>query len=191
MFKLMVSLYNTRTRREKGVGALRRSTMRPGGLVASLLVLSVLALPVLALAGCSSGEETRSLAVDRISESEIQSMGYLELNEDQPGECFNIGNYLVPGKFNVVFLYSPYDEQSMSIKQQLPYLAKARDDLAIRTVNVNRPNVQGIDWKSPIVQVEGLNSLPYVRIFDPSLSMRAHGRPAREQLMQWLGEIGR
>ncbi|MGD9682754.1 MAG: hypothetical protein AB7W16_16310 [Candidatus Obscuribacterales bacterium] len=165
---------------------MRRSKMRPGRLVVSLLALSVLAL-----GGCSSGQETSSLAVDKIPDSEIQAMGYLELNEDQPGECFNIGNYLVPGKFNVVFLYSPYDQQSMNIKQQLPLLAQARGDLAIRTVNVNRPDVQGVDWQSPIAQAEGLNSLPYIRIFDPSLNMRAHGRPAREQLLQWLGEMGR
>lgn len=162
--------------------------------MASFLALSLLVLlsvSVMALAGCSSREETRSLAVDKIPENELLSMGYLELNEDQPGECFNIGNYLVPGKYNVVFLYSPYDEQSMSIKQQLPLLAQARGDLAIRTVNVNRPDVHGVDWQSPIVQAEGLNSLPYIRIFDPSLSMRAHGRPAREQLMQWFDEVGR
>ena len=60
----------------------------------------------------------------------------------------------------------------------------------MRTVNVNRPEVQdGIDWQSPILDGAGIQKLPYFQIYDPARSLRAQARPAFEQVSQWVQSL--
>lgn len=143
-------------------------------------------LVVLNLTGCSNDLQVEDLAVAKMPVSEMQSTLYLPLNADKPGSFVNVQNYLVPGKYTLVQFFSPYDGVSPLIEQQLVQLSQSRQDLAIRTVNVNRPDVEGIDWQSPALQMARVTKLPFYMIYDPARNLRAQSRPAEEQVKQWL-----
>src|SRR5262249_41008779 len=123
--------------------------------------------------------------VARMPIAEMQATGFLLLNEDKPGMPLHVTRYLVPGKYTVVGYLSPYDDASTSIEPRLAKLTEVRRDVAVRIVNVNRSEVESIDWQSPIMQDLQIQKLPYYEIYDPSQNLRARGRPAYEQVVQW------
>lgn len=128
---------------------------------------------VLILTGCSNDLQVEDLAVAEIPVSEMQATNYLPLNSDKPGSFVNVQNYLVPGKYTLVQFFSPYDGFSPLIEQQLVQLSQSRQDLAIRAVNVNRPDIQGIDWQSPALQMARVTKLPFYMIYHHARNLRA------------------
>jgi len=151
------------------------------------LLLAALAVVPMA-AGCGPKKEVigQDLAVAKLPKDEVRQMKYLALNDDMPGTEVDYQEYLVPGKHTVIYFFSPYDEMTPRIGQALTQLPNLNDNVVVRTVNINRPEIQGIDWDGPIVYAEQISALPYVQIFDPHQKLRAHGRPAFELLQQWL-----
>lgn len=148
--------------------------------------LAVLALIPVLLGGCSHNPED-NLAVAKIPAGQLRTTPFVPLNDDIPGTPVTVQKYLVPGKYTIVYYYSPYSSPNESFHQALAQLVTQRHDLAVRTVNINRSQVQAVDWDSPVVQQANLNALPYFFIFDPGQNLRAHGRAAREQIMKWVG----
>ena len=69
-------------------------------------------------------------------------------------------------------------------------LAKKRPDLAIKKVNINRPRVNGIDWRSPLAQQYQIRRVPFFMIFNPQGQSVAQGREATETVGGWLQEAG-
>lgn len=152
--------------------------------------LSALVVTMLAT-GCGQKSASDDLAVAKMSNEQIQATGYLPLNDDIPGTPVPLQRYLPVGKYTTVVFYSPYDGESAYILQSLAQLTKVRPDIAVRTINVNRPEVQGaVDWQSPVFQGSPVQKLPYIQIYDPRQSLRAQARPAYEQVMQWIRPIG-
>jgi hypothetical protein len=150
--------------------------------VRSLRYLSLAIAASATLAGCTS-QPGDDLAVAKLPQEQMLATAYLPLNADKPGTAVEVEKYLVPGKYTLVYFFSPYSGSPLDAGMQ--QLAQ-RPDLAVRTVNVNRPEAQGVDYQSPIMLSGEISTLPYIRIYDPSLKLRAHGRPAYEQVMQWL-----
>ncbi|MBI5175432.1 MAG: hypothetical protein SFV17_00310 [Candidatus Obscuribacter sp.] len=153
------------------------------------LLLPLLATLVI-VSGCSTlaGDD---LAVTKMSESQIQETGFLPLNADKPGTPVEVKDYLVAGKYTVVVYFSPYDGAYGNLEPGLMQLAQVRQDIAVRTINVNRPGVQGIDMQSPIMINAQGQVLPYFQIYEPSRRLRAQARPAYEQVLQWLRDLPR
>jgi len=140
------------------------------------------------LSACSShdGDE---LAVAKMPKSQMQATEFLQLNEDKPGTPVDVQRYLVPGKYTVVEYLSPYDGPSVNIEQRLARLCQVRKDIAVRIVNINRPEVQQIDWESPVIQYARIQKLPFIQIYDPRQSLRAQGRPAYQQVIEWVRHL--
>ena len=69
-------------------------------------------------------------------------------------------------------------------------LAAKRQDLAIKKVNINRPGVNGIDWRSPLAQQYQVRRVPFFMIFDPQGQLVAQGRDAIETVGGWLQKAG-
>jgi hypothetical protein len=143
----------------------------------------------LTLLSACSVRDADDLAVARLPISQMQATNFLPLNADKPGTSVDVQRYLVPGKYTIVGYFSPYDGPSMSLAPRLVQVSQVRSDIAVRTVNINRPGVQGIDWQSPIVQNAQIQTLPYFEIYDPARRLRAHGRPAYGQVIQWVREL--
>lgn len=152
--------------------------------------LFVPALVMMVLAACSAQHDPQDdLAVAKMPVSEMQATNFLPLNSDKPGTNVDVRRYLVPGKYNLVCFFSPFDGTYVNLEPALMRLSQIKTEVAVRVVNVNRPDVQGIDWQSQIVQAMGLQTLPYYIIFDPAGNLRAQGRPAQEQVNQWVREL--
>lgn len=106
------------------------------------------------------------------------------------GEEFAIEDYLMPGKITVFDFTSKYCGPCQRLAPILEGLANGRADLVLVQVDINRPEVQGIDWGSPVAQQYKLRSIPYLRVYDPEGNMVADGDAARQILMQWADQLG-
>lgn len=149
--------------------------------------IAMLVAATVCLASCSQPKEPGyDLAVAKMDRQEMLSTSYLPLNDDKPGTPVDPVLYTVPGKFTIVEYFSPYDQECVNLEPLLMQLAQNRTDLAIRTINVNRPEVQSLDVESPIMQYMQIQKLPYFQIYDTRQTLRAQARPAYEQVMQWV-----
>ncbi len=152
------------------------------------LTFSISAITALAmLTGCYPHPDAPDqVAVASMPVEERQAINFLALNDDKPGAFVTVQRYLVPGKYTIIHFYSPYDGESAGILPQLAQLAQTRSDIAVRTVNVNRPEIQGVDIESPALEGTEVQKLPYFQIYDPQQRLRAQARPAYEQISQWI-----
>jgi len=160
---------------------------RPNGDWKCSQTLAMLMVISIVLASCSESQAPGyDLAVAKMDRQEMLSTNYLPLNADKPGTPVDPVLYTVPGKFTLVEYFSPYDQDCVNLEPLLMQLAQSRTDLAIRTINVNRPEVQSVDVDSPIMQYMQIQKLPYFQIYDTRQNLRAQARPAYEQVMQWV-----
>jgi thiol-disulfide isomerase/thioredoxin len=118
-----------------------------------------------------------------------QKGDYQELNESSPGEPVDINGSLVSGKRTIVEFYSPYCGPCMALRPYVQRLAGQRSDLAIRSINVNRPQVEGIDWHSPVIQENPqVKMLPYFLIYGPDKRLEADGVRASNAVVDCIQE---
>ena len=83
------------------------------------------------------------------------------------GEEVKLEDYLVPGKITVFDFYSEFCPPCRALGPKLESLHQARPDLAVVKVDINRPGIHGIDWKSPVSQEFALHSIPHLSVFGP------------------------
>ena len=72
-----------------------------------------------------------------------------------------------------------------------PYLDKLhanRADVVVVKVDINRPDVRGIDWQSPVAKQYGMRSIPYFQVYGPDGQMVAEGQQARQMVTAWFEE---
>jgi thiol-disulfide isomerase/thioredoxin len=114
-----------------------------------------------------------------------------EVNSGRPGETLDLKTLPVQGKTTLVDVYSPYCPPCLRLASLLEKLAQQRQDLAIKKVNIQRPEIKGkIDWKSPLARQLNLHAIPYFLIYDRKGKLIAEGKEARPQVLQWLDEAG-
>lgn len=102
------------------------------------------------------------------------------------GEVINLADYLVAGKTTVVDFTSQFCPPCRSYDEPLNQLHARRADLAVVKVNINRPGLQKIDWKSPVAQQFKLGSLPHFKIYGPDGKLIAEGWKASRKVDKWL-----
>ena len=139
------------------------------------LAFSPVLAALLALALFSSGAWAESL---------------LDANPNNPGQTLDVKSVLVKGKTTLIDFHSPFCPPCVRLAPLLAQLAAKRPDLAVKKVNINRPGVQGIDWRSPLAQPYQIRQVPYFMIFDPQGQPVAQGREAAETVGGWLKEAG-
>ena len=91
------------------------------------------------------------------------------------GETIDLADYLVPGKTTVFDFFSDYCPDCRALAPQMNKLHATRDDLAVVEVDINRPGVKRIDWKSPVARQYDLHSIPYFKIFGPDGKLQIEG----------------
>ena len=97
---------------------------------------------------------------------------------------------MVKGKTTLIDFHSPFCPPCVQLAPIMAKLAAKRPDLAIKKVNINRPEVNGIDWHSPLAQQYQIRQVPYFMIFSPQGQLVAQGREAVETVQGWLKEAG-
>jgi thiol-disulfide isomerase/thioredoxin len=132
-----------------------------------LLVAALLAIPLLAFAG---DNQTKGAKPAHISQ----------------GKEVTLADYLVPGKTTIFDFYSEYCPPCRAIAPRLEKLHMTRDDIVVVKVDINRPGVKGIDWKSPVARQYKLQSIPHFKVYDPDGKLKAEGDEAYELVTGWL-----
>jgi len=113
-----------------------------------------------------------------------------EANAGRTGQTLSVKSLLVKGKTTLVDFYSPYCPPCVRLAPIMAQLAEKRSDLAIIKVNINRMEVVGIDWSSPLAQQYQIRQVPYFMIFSPQGKLQAQGRDAVQTVQRWLQEAG-
>jgi thiol-disulfide isomerase/thioredoxin len=102
------------------------------------------------------------------------------------GDTVKLEDYLVTGKITVIDFYSKYCPPCMALAPLMEKLHQNRSDLAVVEVDINRPGVTGIDWKSPVAGEFKLESIPSIVIYGANGSVIADGDKAREMVVDWV-----
>jgi thioredoxin 1 len=113
-----------------------------------------------------------------------------DANAANPGQTLDLQSLAVKGKPTLIDIYSPFCPPCLALAPVIEQLAAKRPDLAIKRVNINRREVRGIDWRSPLAQQYKIRQVPYFMIFDPRGQLVAEGRAAIPQVESWLQEAG-
>jgi thiol-disulfide isomerase/thioredoxin len=113
-----------------------------------------------------------------------------EANAGHGGQPLDVSSLAVPGKTTVIDFYSPFCPPCLQLAPLFEKLAQKKPELAIRKVNINRPEIKGIDWRSPLARQYKLSSVPYFMIFNAQGKLISKDRGASEQVFTWLKEAG-
>jgi thiol-disulfide isomerase/thioredoxin len=113
-----------------------------------------------------------------------------EANAGKGGQPLEVASLAVPGKMTVIDFYSPFCPPCLQLAPLLEKLAQQKPELAIKKVNINRPEVKGIDWRSPLASQYSLRSVPYFMIFNAKGKLASKDRAASKQVFGWLKEAG-
>ncbi len=112
------------------------------------------------------------------------------INKSTPGMPIDISKYKVDGKITIFDFYSRYCGPCMRLAPYLEKLDRKRDDIVVYKVNINRPGVRGIDWKSPVARQYRIRAIPYFVIYDKDGRIISAGRPATQKVLQYMREAG-
>ncbi len=113
-----------------------------------------------------------------------------DANCGNTGQPLDVKSLVVRGKTTLIDFYSPFCPPCMYLAPLLARLGESRRELSIQRVNINRPEVNGIDWRSPLAQQYQIRSVPYFMIFNPQGQLLAQGREAFDMVRGWLQEAG-
>jgi thioredoxin 1 len=116
--------------------------------------------------------------------------GLADANRGKTGQTLEVKSLLVKGKTTLIDFYSPFCPPCVRLAPLMAKLAKKRPDLAIKKVNINRPGINGIDWRSPLAQQYQIRRVPFFMIFNPQGQLVAQGREAIETVGDWLQKAG-
>jgi thiol-disulfide isomerase/thioredoxin len=83
------------------------------------------------------------------------------------GQVVDLSTQTVPGKTTVFDFTSKYCGPCQMYNEPLAKLHASRADVAVVKVDINRPDVKGIDWKSPVAKQYSLQSIPHFKIYGP------------------------
>jgi thiol-disulfide isomerase/thioredoxin len=104
------------------------------------------------------------------------------------GQEIRIADYIVAGMTTVFDFYSDFCPTCRALAPGLEKLHATRDDIAVVLVNINRPGVKGIDWKSPVAKQFDLPLVgtPQFKVYGPDGRLKAEGKRAYELVTGWL-----
>jgi thiol-disulfide isomerase/thioredoxin len=110
------------------------------------------------------------------------------------GQTIVLADHLVAGKTTIVDFTSKYCPPCRVYNEPLAKLHASRADLAVVKVDINRPDVQRIDWKSPVAQQFELQSIPHFKVYGPDGKLIAEDKPgvsseARQIVDKYLADL--
>ena len=103
------------------------------------------------------------------------------------GAEVTLADHLVPGKLIIFDFTSKFCGPCQAYNGPLQLLQEKRADVVVVKVDINRPDVTGIDWHSPVARQFDLHSIPHFKVYDAAGKMIAEdkivfgpdGRPDR------------
>ena len=105
------------------------------------------------------------------------------------GKEVALSDYVVPGKTTVFDFTSKYCGPCQAYNEPLARLHAQRADVAVVKVDINRPETKGIDWKSPVAQQYGMQSIPHFKVYGPDGKLLAEAKEGRALVNKMIGEL--
>lgn len=105
---------------------------------------------------------------------------------DYPDGPINLSSMVVPGKTNIVDLYSEYCPPCRQIAPYLEKLVKVRSDIHVIRIDINRKGHSGIDWGSPIAKQFNLRSIPHFILVDGEGKILKDGKSAYKRVVDMI-----
>lgn len=96
------------------------------------------------------------------------------------GEPVNLRDYLVPGKYTLFDYYADWCPPCRELSPQLVELARRHPDLAVRKIDI-------VDWSHPVAAQQGVQGLPFLRLFGPDGAMIREGDGTYDDLQRLFG----
>lgn len=163
-------------------------------LIALVAIGTALLLP---LAAISAGQDGTGTGLQDESQKSVDSSGSGErpsgdsarILEITRGKEVDLKAHLVPGKTTIVDFFSPFCPPCMKLNPHLEAMVEARDDMALRLVNINRDGVEGIDWTAPVVAQYGISGVPHFKLFSPAGDLVAEGQEAYEKVYELISDF--
>jgi len=78
------------------------------------------------------------------------------------GKEVDVNKFIKKDMINIIDFYSPFCPPCMEMAPMLKKLSESRNDIFLLKVNINRKDVHGIDWKSPVAAQYDLKSIPHL-----------------------------
>jgi len=145
-----------------------------------IAALAALAVPLIAIS-------PRALAAASTGAAATKPEKPLHVSK---GAKVSLAELCIPGKTMVFDFYSDYCPPCVQVAPMLAKLHQQREDVVVVKVDINRPGIKGIDWKSPVAQQYGLHSIPHFKVYGPDGKLKVEDRPptaaARQLVMSWI-----
>lgn len=104
------------------------------------------------------------------------------------GEEVDITKHTAKDRVTIFDFYSEYCPPCRRISPLLDKLNQTWDGVQVVKVDINRPDVKGIDWRSPVARQYKLQSIPHFKIYSKEGKLVAEGKKARIMVSSWLEE---
>ena len=105
------------------------------------------------------------------------------------GEPVELTDYAVAGEYVVFDFMSDYCPPCKRIAPWMDRLHVESDDVSVVKVDINRPGVRQIDWKSPVAAQFRLSSIPHFKVMDGEGKLVAEGDQAWQMVVGWLEKL--
>ncbi len=105
---------------------------------------------------------------------------------EYPDGPVDLSKMIESGKTNIVDLYSEFCPPCRAIAPYLEKLAKARTDVNVIRIDINRKGHRGIDWQSPIARQFNLRSIPHFILVNGDGKVLEEGRPAYKKVVEMI-----
>lgn len=149
--------------------------------------LTGLALAQVEPVAAKDGAERRTKSIAKQLKSVV---GARVLTEIGFGQEIKITDHAAKDKPTLFYFGSPYCPPCMEHLPLIEQMAIGQTDYGVVFVNVNRPEIEGIDWQSPVCKQFGLESLPTLKFYNPDGTVLAEGDAAIEKINEALGKMG-
>lgn len=122
--------------------------------------------------GRATGTLSRALLIGGLLSSASALAAPVHEKQSEPlhishGKQIALADYLVPGKTVVFDFTSQYCGPCRAYSQPLNELHAKRADIVVVKVDINRADVAGIDWDSPVARQYDLHSVPHFKVYGP------------------------
>ena len=147
----------------------------------SLVLFSLLI--AISIGGCTSQKE---VVVQAPSKAPVKARPNDLVALNNAGNPIDLKKTLYDGEVNVLFFYSPAVAECREMDAPIRKLAKQRPDLIIQRVDINRPSINGPDYKSPVAQQFSIKKLPNFQIYDMDGDLVTTDEAATTMIKQWM-----
>jgi thiol-disulfide isomerase/thioredoxin len=142
--------------------------------------------------GCQSGNAATDGNTERVPVTEAPA-GALN-KPDTPkiigqGATVNLADERDPGRTTVFDFTSEYCPPCRRIAPYLEKLHDGREDVTVVKVDINRPEVRGIDWGSPTARQFGLQQIPHFKVMNQEGELIAEGNVAWDLVVKWISAM--